>query len=128
MKRLFILFLLLGSAFMTNLYAQGLEPRFPGCDKPDDYDCADMKMMQFIFSNMKVPDAAKAAGVNGTVTVAFKVGTDGAIKGPSIKTGLGSGCDEEVIRVVQMMPKWLPATGADGAVAEMDWEIEVKIK
>jgi hypothetical protein len=27
-----------------------------------------------------------------------------------------------------MMPKWLPATGADGAVAEMDWEIEVKIK
>ena len=69
MKRLLTLLLLLGVFGLNQSMAQGMEPRFPGCDDAADYDCADMKMMQFVFSNLKHPDEAKAAGVKGTVVV-----------------------------------------------------------
>jgi TonB family protein len=129
MKNLFTIFLLLGSLSWSSVYAQDpLEPRFPGCDDASDYDCADMKMLQFIFSNIKHPDEAKAAGVSGVVVVKFNVAADGSLQSPSIVEGLGHGCDEEVIRIVGLMPKWLPATDEAGAAVDMEWEIEVKFK
>lgn len=129
MKNLFTILLLLGSLGLSSAYAQDpLEPRFPGCDDAEDYDCADMKMLQFIFSNMKHPDEAKAAGVSGTVVVKFTVAADGSLNSPSIVEGLGHGCDEEVVRIVSLMPKWLPATDDGGAAVDMEWEIDVKFK
>ncbi len=129
MKSLFTIFLILGGLVFSSLHAQDpLEPRFPGCDDAGDYDCADMKMLQFIFSNLKHPDAAKEAGVKGTVVVKFTVASDGTLKDASIVEGLGHGCDEEVLRLVELMPKWLPATDEGGAAVDTEWEIDVKFK
>lgn len=128
MKRLLTLLLLLGVFGLNQSKAQGMEPRFPGCDDAADYDCADMKMMQFVFSNLKHPDEAKAAGIKGTVVVSFTVAADGALKAPAIKTGLGSGCDEEVLRLISLMPSWLPGTDDAGAAIDTPWEMEIKFK
>ncbi|MCP4439146.1 MAG: energy transducer TonB [Aureispira sp.] len=127
MKHVFIntiILLFLGVAVAT---AQSDEPRFPGCSDAEDVDCADMKMMQFIFSNLKHPEEAISAGVKGEVVVFFTVKASGDLAEISISEGLGHGCDEEVLRVIGMMPKWLPAE-ADGQAVDMEWEIGVTFK
>ena len=113
---------------LSHVHAQELEPRFPGCAEADDYDCADMRMMQFIFSNLKYPEDAKSAGIKGTVVVKFLVKADGSVTDGEILEGLGHGCDEEVIRLVGLMPKWLPATEDNGTAIDMEWEIDVTFK
>ena len=62
----------------------------------------------FLQKNLKYPRAAAQAGVQGKVFVEFTVGTDGKIeRGRTIK-GIGFGCDEEALRVVNLMPNWMP--------------------
>ncbi len=52
--------------------------------------------------------AALESRISGTVLVQFEVRADGKIENIKIVKGIGSGCDEEVIRVVRLMPKWNP--------------------
>lgn len=101
--------------------AQEDEPRFPGCDDPADVDCADMKMMQFVFSNLKHPDG----NPGGEVVASFMVKSSGELTDITIVENLTDACDQEVIRIINLMPVWLPAK-VDGAAAEMEWELVVK--
>lgn len=66
-------------------------------------------MMKFIKENAKYPQEALSNKVQGIVYVRFNIETDGSISNVAIIRGIGSGCDEEAIRLVQMMPKWKPA-------------------
>lgn len=101
-----------------------LDALFPGCG--EDFDCSYMKMSQFIFSNLKHPQEAKDAGVEGEVKVKFTINTEGKVADPSITEGLGHGCDEEVLRVINLMPDgWL--VGESGG-AKIDMVIELSIK
>ncbi|BDS13843.1 energy transducer TonB [Aureispira anguillae] len=102
-------------------YAQEDEPRFPGCDDPADVDCADMKMMQFVFSNLKHPDG----NPGGEVVASFMVKASGELTDVSIVESLSPACDEEVTRIVNLMPNWLPAK-VEGAETDMEWELVVK--
>ncbi len=103
--------------------AQTDEPRFPGCDDATDADCADMKMMQFVFSNLKHPEG----NPGGEVLASFTVKANGEIDGIKIEEGLTDPCNEEVIRIINLMPNWLPAE-VDGAAVDMEWDILVKFK
>lgn len=47
------------------------------------------------------PDLARRAGIEGRVIVQFVVDTDGKVVDPVIVRGIGSGCDEEALRVVR---------------------------
>ena len=105
-------------------------PLFPGCGEGKSnevVDCAEMKMLQFIFSNLKHPEEAKKAGITGEIEAKFTVTLDGSIKSPSIVKGLGHGCDEEVLRLIGMMPKWVPGK-ENGAPKEIETYIYVKFK
>lgn len=134
MSRFFLGFLLPGVLFLLASkvsQAQTLEPRFPGCEDKssamDKMDCAEMKMLQFIFSNLRYPDAAKAAGVSGSVKAKFTVTVKGEVKNPSILTGLGHGCDEEVLRILGMMPPWAPGE-ENGTPKDMEVVVSVKFQ
>ena len=94
------------------------EPRFPGSDTRDG---SEMRMMQFLFANVKVPEEAKAAGVTGgEVEVKFKVKADGTVEGFKVTEGLGHGCDEEAYRLIYLMPNWVPGTDAQGKPKDME--------
>lgn len=127
MKQMFINTVILILLGFVGANAQTDEPRFPGCSDAGDVDCADMKMMQFIFSNLKHPDEAVSAGIKGEVVAVFTVKASGELADIKVTEGLGHGCDEEVIRVIGMMPNWLPAE-ADGQAVDMEWEIGVTFK
>jgi protein TonB len=64
---------------------------------------------EFVKSNMKYPAPAKRMDIEGRVFVQFIVEKDGSITDVQTVKGIGGGCDEEAVRVVQSSPKWKPA-------------------
>ena len=74
-------------------------PSFPG---------GDAARMKFLQDNIKYPQMARESGIQGTVYVTFVVERSGAVTDVKILRGIGGGCDEEAVRVVQNMPKWEP--------------------
>lgn len=60
----------------------------------------------YIGANLRYPEEARSKKVEGRVHVTFVVDTDGSISNVQVSKGLGSGCDEEAIRLIQSAPKW----------------------
>ena len=67
-------------------------------------------LMKYLTDNIRYPEAAKKAGIQGRVIVQFVVDKDGSIKNVSTMRGVNSDLDAEAIRVIQSMPKWKPGT------------------
>lgn len=65
-------------------------------------------MYQYIARNLRYPEAARRANVQGKVFVKFIVRKDGSVSDLQILKGIGFGCDEETVRVLGSMPKWNP--------------------
>ena len=65
-------------------------------------------LMQYISHNLRYPAKAKANRIQGEVLVSFVVLPTGSIGSAKVVKGIGSGCDEEAVRVVKQMPKWIP--------------------
>ena len=85
-----------------------VQPEFPGGMK---------EMMKFIQCNLKYPESAKAAGVEGKAFVQFVVKADGSISDVQIMRSTGNeSLDAEALRVVKAMPKWRPAMNKGKAV------------
>lgn len=53
---------------------------------------------------------AQKAGVKGRVFISFVVEPEGTITNIQLLKGLGYGCDEEAIRVINAMPCWAPGS------------------
>ncbi|MBK7873106.1 MAG: TonB family protein [Saprospiraceae bacterium] len=90
-------------------------PLFPGCDEQGTYEekkpCADRKMLEYIYKNIKYPKEARDAGVEGMVVVSFIVEKDGSISTPRIMRDIGAGCGEEALRLIHLMQervRWTP--------------------
>ncbi len=65
------------------------------------------EMYKFLSQNLKYPPAAQRANIQGKVFLKFIVEKDGSITGVESMKGIGFGCDEEAVRVVKLMPKWI---------------------
>ena len=74
-------------------------PAFPGGEE---------ELLDFIGTNIRYPEEAKKKGIYGKVFVGFVVEPDGSVSNVKVLRGIGGGCDEEAVRVVQMMPNWIP--------------------
>lgn len=63
---------------------------------------------KYVGKNTKYPDQARRMGVEGRVFVQFVIEKDGSITDVVVLKGLGSGLDEEALRVLKGAPKWTP--------------------
>ncbi len=106
-------------------------PRFQGCEEEANLDvkksCADRKMLEFIYQQMRYPAAAREAQVEGTVVVSFIVEKDGGITNAKILREIGGGCGEEVLRVVNLMPRWIPGRQR-GREVRVQYNLPVRFK
>lgn len=68
------------------------------------------KLSQYFAQHLRYPEKAAIRHIEGTVTVTFTIGSDGAVSKAKIRGGLGGDCDKEALRLVASMPKWQPAT------------------
>jgi protein TonB len=62
----------------------------------------------FLQKQLQYPDKARDANIDGKVNVQFVVNEDGSVSNAKIIRGIGAGCDEEAVRIINSMPKWRP--------------------
>ena len=93
-------------------------PKFPGGDK---------ELFQFVADHIKYPEEAKKAGTEGRVYVGFIIEPDGSLSDFKVLRGIGHGCDEEALRIVESMPKWQPGTQRGKAV-RVSYQIPINFK
>jgi protein TonB len=74
-------------------------PSFPG--GPEAFKA-------FLQKNMTYPGLAQKSGIAGTVIVSFIVEENGKSDKMKIIRGLPGGCNEEALRVLTLMPSWIP--------------------
>jgi protein TonB len=72
-------------------------PQFPG---------GAAEFMKWLTKNLKYPALAQKRKVKGRVVAQFVVNTDGSISDLELTEKLETSCDNEVLRVLRMMPKW----------------------
>lgn len=105
-------------------------PLFPGCDAAE-YEarrkCAEKEMLQHIYTNIVYPAEARDAGIEGMAVVSFIVEKDGSITNTTILRSLSAELDEEVLRVVGLMPHWMPGKQAGETVA-VKFHLPVRFK
>ncbi len=75
------------------------KPQFPG---------GEVALYAFLKDNLVYPKNARDIGLIGKVHVEFIVWKDGTIRNVKILRSIGGGCDEEVVRVINKMPRWEP--------------------
>lgn len=112
-------------------------PLFPGCseaDYPDSderFNCSNMEMLQFIYTNIKYPEAARKLGLEGTVVSSFTVEKDGSISDLKIVRHVHTALSEEVLRVVGEMNtqeiRWTPGL-KDGKDVRVQMMLPIKFK
>lgn len=82
-------------------------------------------LMDYLSKNIKYPEPARRAYVEGKVFVSFVVQKDGSVSNVEVLKGLGFGCDEEALRVTKAMPKWKPAMHK-GEVVNVKYNLPIK--
>jgi periplasmic protein TonB len=63
---------------------------------------------EYVGKKLKYPAQARRMNIEGKVFVEFVVNRDGTIQDVKAIKGIGAGCDEEAVRVIQSAPAWKP--------------------
>ena len=85
------------------------------------------ELLEYIAKNIKYPQMARESGIQGRVFVNFIVEPDGSVSNVKIIRGIGSGCDEEALRVVKSLPKFNPGKQRGKAV-RVSYTIPINFK
>jgi TonB family protein len=92
-------------------------PTFPG---------GETEMFKFIQKNVKYPATEKDANISGICYVNFVVEEDGRLTDIKILRGVPKclNCDKEAVRVVSLMPKWIPGK-QNGKTVRVDYNLRI---
>ena len=103
-------------------------PRFPGCEDiggshKEKYECAQSKLLAFIYKHIRYPKIAIENGIEGNVAAQFVVETNGTISNVRVIKDIGGGCGRETLRVANLINekgiKWEPGRQRGRAVRVM---------
>ena len=103
------------------------EPIFVVVESMPIFPCGMSELMKYFQKNLKYPALAKESGIQGIVFVTFVVEKDGSVTDVRVLRGIGGGCDEEAIRVVENMPNWIPGRQRNIPV-RVSFNLPVKFK
>lgn len=84
------------------------KPKFQGGDEN--------AFSKWVGERLVYPEIAKENGVQGRVTLSFRVNTDGSVSDVKVIRGVDPSLDKEAVRVVSMSPKWTPGRQRSKAV------------
>jgi len=106
-------------------------PRFKGCENLKSNEeadaCFQREITKFLSKNIQYPQRAKDATVEGMVYVSFVVDQTGKVTDVKLLRGIGFGCDEEAIRVVKMLPQFVPGKQR-GRPAKVGYNLPISFK
>ena len=106
-------------------------PRFPGCEDESDRqkrdECSKEKLFMFVAENVQYPKAAKDKGIEGTAVIEFIIEKDGKVSNAKILRDPGEGTGKEALRVVNLMPDFIPGTQR-GKKVRVQYTLPIKFK
>jgi TonB family protein len=82
----------------------------PNDAAPPKYGSGENELYKYLETNIKYPPILVKIKMEGSLDLKFKVTEDGSIKDIEITRGFDPDADDEVIRVLNAMPKWTPAS------------------
>lgn len=74
-------------------------PKFPG---------GETALRKFLADNIRYPTLAQENGIQGKVVIEFIIGKDGGVYDIQVSRSVEESLDKEALRVVNLMPKWIP--------------------
>ena len=77
-------------------------------EQPASFPGGQEALLAFLDQNVRYPDGYDGCG-QGRVVVCFTIDVDGSIVGPKVIRSVDKELDAEALRVVGLMPKWIPA-------------------
>ncbi|MBI1221894.1 MAG: TonB family protein [Bacteroidetes bacterium] len=88
---------------------QTKEPEvFMVVEDPPSFPGGDAAMFKYISDNLEYPPMARENNIQGRVVIQFVVDESGKITKAHVVKGIGWGCDEAALKVVNSMPRWKP--------------------
>lgn len=91
-----------------------IEPEFTFVEQPPIFPLGDFE--KYCKQNVKYPELALKKRIEGKVFVTFQINREGRIRNPQLLKGIGYGCNEEALRLISEMPKWIPGKNGGKAV------------
>ncbi len=86
-------------------------------------------VLKYVAGSISYPEMAKNIGIEGTVHVTFVVNELGKVDNIKVLKGIGYGCDEEVVRIITKMPKWMKVgKNENGQPVKVRYNIPVRFK
>lgn len=116
-----------GSAPTTITLTDTTVYRFVSLENPPTYPGGMASFYKFLGENIKYPKQAKDDNVQGNVFMSFVVEKDGVLSNIKVDRKLGSGTDEEAIRVLKSSQRWIPAT-VNGIPVRVKYNIPVRFQ
>ena len=78
-------------------------------DRPTQPVGGNQVFFDWVEKNQKYPTLARQRKIQGKVMVEFIVQTDGSLTDARVTRKMGSGLDDEALRLIKTAPKWEPA-------------------
>lgn len=78
-------------------------------DHPAQYSGGEAALMKFLGENIKYPKEDRDAGRSGEVLISFMIDRNGLVDDVRIERSVSPTMDAECIRLLSLMPKWMPA-------------------
>ncbi len=95
-------------------------PKFRGGDE---------KLKNYLSSTIRYPSKALSNNISGTVYISFVVDTAGLVRNVQLIRGISQECDQEAIKAVLNMPKWIPGSQNGNKVSvEMSLPVRFVLK
>ncbi len=112
MKKSIILLTAIVLSFCTSLaFSQNTSDEntiYVKVDKMPEFPGGQVALVKYLSKNIKYPSKYKKDKVNGRVFVSFVVDKTGKVGQAKVVKSLNEECDKEAIRVISMMPNWIP--------------------
>jgi len=111
-------------------------PRFPGCEKTKLSDeerknCAQEKMLQFIYKNLRYPAIARENGIEGMVVTQFVIEKNGEVADAVVVRDPGGRCGNASLWIINRMnyicDKWIPGSQG-GENVKVQYTLPVSFK
>ena len=96
-------------------------------EKMPSYIGGEEALMKYINTNAIYTNKAIKDSIEGTVWVSYWINIDGSVSDPKIVRGLHHDLDSISIKLIQDMPKWIPAT-QNGVPQKVNFTVPVKFK
>ena len=89
--------------------------------------CANEKLLEYIYSNLKYPDEARKSRIEGNALIRFWITKEGQIEDIKVLNGICSEIEQICVDLVRNMPKWRPGY-QKGRPVKVAFTIPIKFK